>query len=155
PRQSRGPGVSRPGFEPGTLCLKDPGDPLQHFQHSQRAQFLGLFALWSSRNSRNPSAHSAYVLLLSYSPMYHVWHCPPPRPKRKTALPQETRPPCGAVDAYTSYAFGFLHTNKQPEAAVAVVHNDILPFYAEHRLQLENILPDNGREFCGTELHPF
>jgi hypothetical protein len=33
------------------------------------------------------------------------------------------------VDTYGSYAFGFLHTTKQPEAAVAVVHNDVLPFY--------------------------
>jgi transposase InsO family protein len=60
-----------------------------------------------------------------------------------------------AVDAYNSYAFGFLHTSKQPEAAVALVHNDVLPFYAEHQLSVEKILTDNGREFCGTELHPF
>ena len=33
------------------------------------------------------------------------------------------------VDTYGSYAFGFLHTSKQPEAAVAVLHNHALPFY--------------------------
>jgi len=29
------------------------------------------------------------------------------------------------VDTYGSYAFGFLHVSKQPEAAVAVLHNDV------------------------------
>lgn len=33
------------------------------------------------------------------------------------------------VDSYSSYAFGFLHVSKQPEAAVTVLHNDVLPFY--------------------------
>jgi transposase InsO family protein len=32
------------------------------------------------------------------------------------------------VDTFGSYAFGFLHVSKQPEAAVAVLHNDVLPF---------------------------
>ena len=33
------------------------------------------------------------------------------------------------VDTYGSYAFGFLHVSTQPEAAAAVLHNDVLPFY--------------------------
>ncbi|TSE18150.1 hypothetical protein Talka_02338 [Tepidimonas alkaliphilus] len=33
------------------------------------------------------------------------------------------------VDTYGSYGFGLLHISKQPEAAVAVLHNDVLPFY--------------------------
>ena len=33
------------------------------------------------------------------------------------------------VDTYGSYAFGFPHVSRQPEAAVAVLHNDVLPFY--------------------------
>ena len=37
------------------------------------------------------------------------------------------------VDTYGCYAFGFLHVSKQPEAAVAVLHNDVLPFYARAR----------------------
>jgi transposase InsO family protein len=60
-----------------------------------------------------------------------------------------------AVDAYGSYAFGFLHTSKQPEAAVAVLHNDALPFYQEQGLTVEAVLTDNGREFCGTDTHPY
>jgi transposase InsO family protein len=59
------------------------------------------------------------------------------------------------VDTYGSYAFGFLHTSKQPEAAVAVVHNEVLPFYQERAIAVTTILTDNGREFCGTERHPF
>ncbi|MGA0560799.1 IS481 family transposase [Larkinella sp. VNQ87] len=59
------------------------------------------------------------------------------------------------VDTFGSYGFGFLHTSKQPEAAVAVLHNDVLPFYAQKKLSVKTILTDNGREYCGTEMHPF
>lgn len=59
------------------------------------------------------------------------------------------------VDTYSSFAFGFLHVSKQPEAAVAVLHNEALPFYAERNLKVENVLTDNGREFCGGEGHPY
>jgi transposase InsO family protein len=59
------------------------------------------------------------------------------------------------VDTFCSYAFGFLHTSKQPEAAVAVLHNDVLPFYQERGIPVENVLTDNGREFCGTDNHPY
>lgn len=59
------------------------------------------------------------------------------------------------VDTYGSFAFGFLHTSKQPEAAVALLHNDVLPFYAEQELSVQAVLTDNGREFCGTDRHPF
>lgn len=59
------------------------------------------------------------------------------------------------VDTFSSYAFGFLHTSKQPEAAVAVLHNDVLPFYRDKKLPIKAVLTDNGREFCGKESHPF
>ena len=59
------------------------------------------------------------------------------------------------VDTYGSYAFGFLHTSKQPEAAVALLHNDVLPFYREKEIPVAKVLTDNGREFCGTESHAF
>lgn len=59
------------------------------------------------------------------------------------------------VDTFSSHAFGFLHISKQPEAAVAVLHNDVLPFYKKLRLPVGAVLTDNGREFCGTENHPF
>jgi transposase InsO family protein len=59
------------------------------------------------------------------------------------------------VDTHGSYAFGFLHVSKQPEAAVAVLHNDVLPLYRKLDLPVEAVLTDNGREFCGTERHPY
>src|SRR5918994_1385609 len=59
------------------------------------------------------------------------------------------------VDTYGSYAFGFLHVSKQPEAAVAVLHNEALPFYSEKNLEVKNVLTDNGKEFCGSEGHPY
>jgi len=59
------------------------------------------------------------------------------------------------VDTFGSYAFGFLHVSKQPEAAVAVLHNDVLPFYRKLDLPVKAILTDNGREFCGTDTHPY
>ena len=59
------------------------------------------------------------------------------------------------VDSYSSHGFGFLHTSKQPEAAVAVLHNEALPFYAQHGLEVGAVLTDNGTEFCGTPEHPY
>ena len=59
------------------------------------------------------------------------------------------------VDTYGSYAFGFLHTSKQPEAAVAVLHNHVLPFYQDLGLNVQAVLTDNGREFCGKDSHPY
>jgi len=59
------------------------------------------------------------------------------------------------VDTYGSYAFGFLHTGKKPECAATLLHNDVLPFYQEHKLRVSAILTDNGPEFCGTANHPF
>jgi transposase InsO family protein len=51
--------------------------------------------------------------------------------------------------------YGFLHAGEQPEAAVAVLHNDTLPFYKERQIPVARVLTDNGREFCGTETHPY
>ena len=59
------------------------------------------------------------------------------------------------VDAYCSFAFDFLYTSKQPEAAATVLHNDVLPFYKARILAVKAALPDNGREFCGKEDHPY
>lgn len=59
------------------------------------------------------------------------------------------------VDTYSSYAFGFLYNGKQSECAATVLHNDVLPFYAQHNLKINAVLTDNGPEFCGTPQHPF
>ena len=47
------------------------------------------------------------------------------------------------VDTCGSYAFGFLHVSKQPEAAVAVLHDVVLPFYTNLDLPVKAILTDN------------
>lgn len=59
------------------------------------------------------------------------------------------------VDTYGSFAFAYLHTTKRPECAVAVLHNEALPFYRERGIPVGSVLTDNGREFCGTENHPY
>lgn len=57
------------------------------------------------------------------------------------------------VDTFGSYAFGFLHVSKQPEAAVAVLHNDVLPLYRELDLPVRAVLTDNVLcwEACGID----
>ena len=50
---------------------------------------------------------------------------------------------------------GFLHVSEQPEAAVEVLHNEALPFCVGLDLPVKAVLTDNGREFCGTETHPY
>ena len=59
------------------------------------------------------------------------------------------------VDTYGSLAFGFLHTSKLPACSVAVLHNDALPFYRKKGIAVNAVLTDNGREYCGTETHPY
>lgn len=59
------------------------------------------------------------------------------------------------VGTFSSYAFGFLHDSKQPEAAAAVVHNDVLTLYKTKRLTVKSVLTDNGLEFCGKDTHPY
>jgi hypothetical protein len=60
-----------------------------------------------------------------------------------------------AVDIYGSYAFGFLHAGKRAECAAVLIHNDVLPLYESHGLEVSVILTDNGPEFCGTANHPY
>jgi transposase InsO family protein len=59
------------------------------------------------------------------------------------------------VDTFGSYGFATLHTSKRPETAALILHNEVLPFYAERGLPVTAVLTDNGREFCGTDAHPF
>jgi transposase InsO family protein len=59
------------------------------------------------------------------------------------------------VDTYGSYAFGVLGTSKQPEWAVSVLYNEALPFYEERQIPVLAVLTDNGKEFCGTDTHPY
>ncbi len=60
------------------------------------------------------------------------------------------------VDTYGSFAFGKLYTSKLPETAVDVLYDRVLPFYEAQGLEVEHILTDNGREYCGRAMiHPY
>jgi transposase InsO family protein len=56
------------------------------------------------------------------------------------------------VDTFGSFAFEKLFTSKVAETAVDIIYDRVLPFYAAQDLPLENILTDNGREYCGREM---
>lgn len=60
------------------------------------------------------------------------------------------------VDASTSWAAAKLYLSKIPMTAVDLLHNRVLPVYAQAGIALERVLTDNGREYCGRPLaHPF
>ena len=60
------------------------------------------------------------------------------------------------LDCFSRYAWGRLYTSKLPLTAVQVMHNDVLPFFDEHRVRVKTVLSDNGREFCGRpDRHPY
>ena len=60
------------------------------------------------------------------------------------------------IDCHSRHAWSRLYTNKLPVTAVQVMNNDVLPFFEEHGVKVENMLADNGREYCGRpDHHPF
>lgn len=60
------------------------------------------------------------------------------------------------LDCHSRHAWGRLYTNKLPITAVHVLNEDVLPFFEEHGARIENILSDNGSEYCGKpDSHPF
>jgi len=59
------------------------------------------------------------------------------------------------VDSYSNYAFANLYPSKRAATAVAVLDNDVLPFFDERGFPIEAIMTNNGREFCGTDSHPY
>lgn len=58
------------------------------------------------------------------------------------------------MDTYSSHAFGSSHS-KQAEAAVAVCTTTCSPSYEEREIELAVVLTANGREYCGTDAHPY
>jgi len=59
------------------------------------------------------------------------------------------------IDTYGSYGFACIFSSKRPEASVALLHNDVLPQYKEWGIDIQSLLTDNGREYCGTDAHPY
>lgn len=61
-----------------------------------------------------------------------------------------------AIDCHSRYAWARLFPNKLPLTAVALMNNDVLPTFEEHGAVIDNVLSDNGREFCGRmDQHPY
>jgi len=56
------------------------------------------------------------------------------------------------IDAHDSHAFAKLYLSKVPMTAVDVLHDRVLTFYEEHSVDIEHLLTDNGREYCGRPL---
>lgn len=59
------------------------------------------------------------------------------------------------VDTYSSLGFASIHTGKIPAHAAAILHNEVLPFYCGENLDVENVLTDNGTEYCGKREHAY
>ena len=60
------------------------------------------------------------------------------------------------VDTYGSCAFGFLHTTKRPGGGGGRPAQRCLAVLCKIvEIAVGAILTDNGREFCGTESHPY
>lgn len=59
------------------------------------------------------------------------------------------------VDAHCSLAFAKLALSKVPLTAVDTLYDRVWPFYEEHGVEVEHLLTDNGREYCGRELQHF
>lgn len=52
-------------------------------------------------------------------------------------------------------AFGLLHNTEQLEASVALLHNEVLPFYRGRNIRVAIVQTDYGYRFCGAQLHPY
>jgi transposase InsO family protein len=53
------------------------------------------------------------------------------------------------VDTYAKVAFTKLYSTKTPIAAADLLNDRVLPFYAEHGVDLLRVLTDRGTEYCG------
>ena len=60
------------------------------------------------------------------------------------------------LDCFSRYVWARLYTSKMPVTAVQILNNHVLPFFEEHGVQVQTILSDNGREYCGRpDRHPY
>jgi transposase InsO family protein len=60
------------------------------------------------------------------------------------------------VDTYAKVAFAKLYSTKTPIAAADLLNDRVLPFFAEHQVDLLRILTDRGTEYCGKiEQHDY
>jgi len=60
------------------------------------------------------------------------------------------------VDVFCSLAFAKVYNSKMPVTACDLLYDRVLPFYEDLGVAVENVLTDNGREFCGRpDAHPY
>ena len=60
------------------------------------------------------------------------------------------------VDTYSKVAFAKLYTTKTPITAADLLNDRVLPFFADHKVQVLRILTDRGTEYCGKlEQHDY
>lgn len=134
-------------------------------KHGMRTIYERLFIL-EEKASRQPIKLSAEQIRLieKANPCYRERHIESSRPGE--LLAQDTfyvgtfkgvgKVYMNAVvDTFGSYAFALLHPSKAPEYGVALLHNDVLPFYAERSVCVGAVITDNGTEFCGRNIHPY
>lgn len=60
------------------------------------------------------------------------------------------------IDANSSRVFAKLYLSQVLMTAADVLNERVLPFYDEHDVEVEHLLTDNAREYCGRPVgHPF
>ncbi len=60
------------------------------------------------------------------------------------------------IDTYSRVAEAKLYTDKTPITAADVLNDRVIPFFAEHNVDILRVLTDRGTEYCGTlENHAF
>ncbi|TCL75254.1 homeodomain-containing protein [Hydrogenispora ethanolica] len=59
------------------------------------------------------------------------------------------------IDTFSSYAFGLIHPSKVPDCAVALLHNDVLPFFRGRQLPVAAVITNKNREYYGGPRHHY
>jgi transposase InsO family protein len=61
-----------------------------------------------------------------------------------------------AIDCYSRHAWARLYPSKLPVTAVHLMNADVIPSFEDAGGQIDAVLSDNGREFCGRpDRHPY
>ena len=59
------------------------------------------------------------------------------------------------IDAYTQQAFALVDRVKSAEAAVTLLHEQVLPFHEDRDAQVDEVATSQSTEFCGELTHPY
>jgi transposase InsO family protein len=54
------------------------------------------------------------------------------------------------IDTYSKVGFAKLYDRKTPVTAADLLHDRVLPFFAQHEIPLNRVLTDRGTEYCGA-----